>query len=330
VTESIDPPAFDVVGDVHGHLGALRRLGTLLGYDPGVGWRHPEGRQLLFVGDLVDRGPDSLGTAEEVAGLAAAGRAVCLMGNHEYNLVSQVLGLADPRPSNADTMADVAARPERWDPLLRWMRTLPVAVAVPGLRVIHAEWHRACGEAVSDVLGAPSCREAAGNGSPLAPWIALGSPFVDGSLHPDLPTDGVPPGGDLPHEILMKGHERPATEPFVDADGAWRDQERACWWLDAVEDVPHDDRIVFGHYWCLPPRVGAEVFAPPYPTGHPENRSWLHRHSQDLAREGRWTVPDHERFVCVDYNGMFRHQAVGCVGAYRWPEHEVVWASEPE
>ena len=49
----------DVVGDVHGELDALHALMRGLGYDPVGG--HPEGRRLVFLGDLCDRGPDSPG-----------------------------------------------------------------------------------------------------------------------------------------------------------------------------------------------------------------------------------------------------------------------------
>ena len=49
----------DIVGDVHGELSALLALLAELGYERRSGaWRAPEGRSLVFVGDLVDRGPD--------------------------------------------------------------------------------------------------------------------------------------------------------------------------------------------------------------------------------------------------------------------------------
>lgn len=323
------PGPVDVIGDVHGHLGALRRVGGLLGYRTDDGWSHPDGRQLLFLGDLVDRGPASLDVAEEVMRLVAAGRGLCLMGNHEYNLVSTALGLCDARPSNADTVTDLALRPARWQPVLSWLATLPLALELPGLRAVHAVWHNRCAEALGPLLGSAPIRAAAAGTAALGPWVTLGSPFSAGALREGLPSRGLPPGDDLPHEVLIKGFEEEAEVPFLDADDKWRKQQRVCWWLGQRDDIPADGRVVFGHYWCLPPRLGAELFAPPYPTGHPDNASWLHRHVQDLAAEGRWPVPAHERFVCVDYNGTFMHHAVGCVGAYRWPEHEVVWASEP-
>ena len=58
VGELFDGP-LDIIGDVHGECGTLCKLLDRLGYD-GNG-DHPEGRRLVFVGDLVDRGPDSPG-----------------------------------------------------------------------------------------------------------------------------------------------------------------------------------------------------------------------------------------------------------------------------
>ena len=59
----LPPGPVDIVGDVHGELGALDALLDRLGYVRG---RHPEGRRLVFVGDLIDRGPDSAGVLERV------------------------------------------------------------------------------------------------------------------------------------------------------------------------------------------------------------------------------------------------------------------------
>lgn len=75
---------FDVVGDVHGCLDELDELLDKLGYDDG---RHPEGRTLVFVGDLVDRGPDSVGVLRRVLPLIDDGRALLVPGNHEAKFV---------------------------------------------------------------------------------------------------------------------------------------------------------------------------------------------------------------------------------------------------
>ena len=89
---------FDVIGDVHGCASELRTLLTELGwrleYDGGlaIGAVHPLGRQAVFVGDLVDRGPDTPGVLRLVMGMVAAGTALCVSGNHEAKLVRALRG----------------------------------------------------------------------------------------------------------------------------------------------------------------------------------------------------------------------------------------------
>ncbi|MEV7181755.1 polynucleotide kinase-phosphatase [Kitasatospora sp. NPDC093679] len=84
---------FDIVGDVHGCRSELETLLVRLGYridrdDRGraVDAAHPEGRTAVFVGDLVDRGPDTPGVLRLVMGMVAAGHALCVPGNHENKL----------------------------------------------------------------------------------------------------------------------------------------------------------------------------------------------------------------------------------------------------
>ncbi|RNL73138.1 polynucleotide kinase-phosphatase [Streptomyces sp. I6] len=74
---------FDIVGDIHGCSSELETLLGRLGYVDGA---HPEGRTAVFVGDLVDRGPDSPGVLRRVMGMVAAGNALCVPGNHENKL----------------------------------------------------------------------------------------------------------------------------------------------------------------------------------------------------------------------------------------------------
>ncbi|MGF1343274.1 polynucleotide kinase-phosphatase [Streptomyces flavovirens] len=74
---------FDIVGDIHGCSSELDTLLGKLGYVDGA---HPEGRTAVFVGDLVDRGPDSPGVLRRVMSMVAAGNALCVPGNHENKL----------------------------------------------------------------------------------------------------------------------------------------------------------------------------------------------------------------------------------------------------
>ncbi|MET9801615.1 polynucleotide kinase-phosphatase [Streptomyces sp. NPDC006368] len=74
---------FDIIGDIHGCSSELETLLATLGYENGA---HPEGRTAVFVGDLVDRGPDSPGVLRRVMGMVASGNALCVSGNHENKL----------------------------------------------------------------------------------------------------------------------------------------------------------------------------------------------------------------------------------------------------
>jgi protein phosphatase len=79
---------FDLVGDVHGCRAELDALLAKLGWvDLDVAPRHPDGRTAVFVGDLVDRGPDSPGVLRRVMAMVRAGVALCVPGNHDARLV---------------------------------------------------------------------------------------------------------------------------------------------------------------------------------------------------------------------------------------------------
>ncbi|MCX5530687.1 polynucleotide kinase-phosphatase [Streptomyces sp. NBC_00006] len=74
---------FDIIGDIHGCASELDTLLGKLGYVDG---EHPEGRTAVFVGDLVDRGPDTPGVLRRVMDMVKAGTALCVPGNHENKL----------------------------------------------------------------------------------------------------------------------------------------------------------------------------------------------------------------------------------------------------
>jgi polynucleotide kinase-phosphatase len=80
---------FDIIGDVHGCRAELETLLDRLGYVDGA---HPDGRTAIFVGDLVDRGPDSPGVLRLVMNMVAAGTALCVPGNHEAKLLRKLRG----------------------------------------------------------------------------------------------------------------------------------------------------------------------------------------------------------------------------------------------
>jgi len=83
---------FDVIGDIHGCHAELVSLLELLGYCQESRWSHPDGRKAIFLGDLVDRGPASVKVLKLVLGMAEAGHAFVVPGNHEMALLGWIEG----------------------------------------------------------------------------------------------------------------------------------------------------------------------------------------------------------------------------------------------
>lgn len=111
---------FDVIGDIHGCYDELLALLAKLGYAVG-GTREapqvvaPAGRKALFVGDLVDRGPDSPGVLRLVMHMVASGTALCVPGNHDVKLQRKLAG-REVRVSHglAETLDQLAREPDEF------------------------------------------------------------------------------------------------------------------------------------------------------------------------------------------------------------------------
>lgn len=98
------------IGDIQGCFSSLQQLLAQIPFDPARD-------RLWFVGDLVNRGPDSLRVLRYVKGLGSS--AVTVLGNHDLFLLAIAGGVATPRPK--DTVQEVLAAPDR-DELLSWLR----------------------------------------------------------------------------------------------------------------------------------------------------------------------------------------------------------------
>lgn len=103
-----------VVGDLQGCLSSFNRLLTAIDFDAGRD-------RLWLVGDLVNRGPDSLGVLRRVRGLGDA--VVSVLGNHDLHLLAVAAGL---RPASAgDTLQALLAAPDAGE-LLDWLARRPL------------------------------------------------------------------------------------------------------------------------------------------------------------------------------------------------------------
>jgi len=319
----------DIIGDVHGELGALNALGKELGYD--ADWRHPEGRLPVFLGDLIDRGADSFKVASLVRRLVSEKRGFCLLGNHEANLLAWHFRhprYLEPKPSNRDTIAAIEADRRRWLPLLEFFRDLPIAVALPDLRLVHACWHAESFARVRDLLAPTSTDADAGDSAfdYMTRHVALGSPFNERGFIEGLPGADAISDVHVPHDDFLKGFETPIDKPFHDNSGKTRHHRRVRWWQEQTHQVVNDRTVVFGHYWHLPPLKGH--FAPPLLKGEPGLDAWAREIYAACPPTGR--LPLDAEYACIDFNGVSMVDSrVACIGALRLPEREIVWASAP-
>lgn len=144
---------YDLIGDIHGCAHTLERLLHQLDYRKSNGvWQHPD-RKVIFLGDIVDRGPRIRESLELVYNMVQAGEAACIMGNHEHNAITYCTpapeGFADdylrshnPRHTRLikETLDQFADAQDEWETYLQWFKTLPLYLESDQFRVVHASW----------------------------------------------------------------------------------------------------------------------------------------------------------------------------------------------
>ena len=327
----------DLVGDIHGELDALRAVLAAAGYDPQG--RHPDGRTLVFVGDLVDRGPDSPGVVAWVRRLVDAGRALAIMGNHELNL------LRDKRKHGSDWFWDEGSHHDaRYAPyarldaagraeMLKFFAGLPLVLERPDLRVVHAAWH-AASVARLRALAPFSCvelfqrlDEEANAQLVDGGWLARSREEKARWRHhyadPDFAMPMLEAVGQVeewrqmlnPIRVLTSGLERKASAPFF-ASGQWRFAARVPWWETYTDPTP----VVVGHYW--------RQYVP-------LDRAALGKGDADLftgIAPDAWLGP-RGHVYCIDFSvgGRYQERLAGRTGdrtrlaLLRWPERELVF-----
>lgn len=145
---------YDIVGDVHGCADSLERLLAELGYikrDGCYQYRNDrQPRQVVFVGDILDRGPKIRESVALVREMVEAGHAQLVMGNHEYNALGyteknsqqEYLRSHNPRHKRVikETLEQYANHPADWADVLKWIYTLPLFLEFDSFRVVHACW----------------------------------------------------------------------------------------------------------------------------------------------------------------------------------------------
>jgi hypothetical protein len=297
---------YDLIGDIHGHATELRQLLQQLDYAPdahGV-HRHVGGRQVIFVGDFIDRGPAIRETLQIVRGMVDGGTALAVMGNHEYNALafwSFYPGGGHIRPhlpnhilQHLETIKEFRSKElfAEWQDYLAWFYTLPLYLELPGLRVVHACW---------------DARYIAYLRAQL-PDDRLTSEFLlRASRKGSAEMDAI--------EVTLKGHETklPGEHHFFDKDGHRRTMVRTAWWRDPAASTYHN-------YFLEPIEALADqpvdVAALPNASYYQDETPVFFGHYW-LRGEPRLLTP---HSVCLDYSVARGGELVG----YRWHGEHVL------
>jgi len=261
---------FDIIGDIHGYAQYLENLLEKLGYNKQNGvFRHPE-RTVIFVGDLIDRGPENIKVVRIVRSMVEAGSAKAIMGNHEYNAIcfhtpDGNCGYLRPHTDknirqHQSFLDEYRGRKEgivELEQTINWFKSLPIFIEEEKIRIIHACWDERSFSIIRDQLK------------------------PDNSMSNELIIKSSIKGAEeyKAIETLLKGAEAklPDGVSFKDNDGHEREETRLKWWLQGDQtyksaalvpnetreqlpdtSVPGDQIVVynqteppvfFGHYW---------------------------------------------------------------------------------
>ncbi len=301
-----------LIGDIHGEVTALR---SLLAEIDKQNKNQP--RLLVFVGDLCDRGPDSPAVIELVEELVAQKKALCILGNHEINLLAndakdgsgwyfderEIADQSYYAPFNRASEAQKAR-------ISDFFAALPLAIQTPDLRVVHAAWDVQAINAIARVpLG--QLREFIGQCAHNLQHQAAVSGIYERYLQEKHQwarqledVDNPPPylQAIADYEVLQQtmdpikrltsGIEELSPKPFFSGN-RWRYLDRTPWWNQDQNPIP----VVFGHYWRLlyPPK---------------NNQAWRYSKLFAGVAPNAWHGARHQAF-CLDYS----------VGA-RWRERK--------
>jgi hypothetical protein len=290
---------YDIIGDIHGHSAQLVALLGKLGYDQRDGvYRHPE-RQVIFLGDFIDRGPEIKRVVEIARTMVMAGSALAVMGNHEFNALAyhtpdpqcpgEYLRRRSPKNTHQHEQTLRQLDEDAMRSALDWFKTLPLYLDLPGLRVVHACWD-----------------------AELLATIEAGMKSHSG-VTTDFLIASTSKGAPLYHAVdaVLKGKEirLPVGISFKDKDGHDRADMRCRWY------TPPDGKTYYQYALpsesLMPERLlepSVVASAKPYPIdakpvffGH----YWLNDAKPEILADN---------VACVDYSVAKQ----GFLCAYRW------------
>ena len=280
--------SYDLIGDIHGHAETLEALLLKLEYEKRDGvYSHPS-RRVIFLGDFIDGGPEQRRTIEIVRPMIDSGRALAVLGNHEFNAVAFATpddngGYLRPRSDKNLAQHDAflnqyPADSRDYKNVIGWFRQLPLWLDLGGIRVIHACWDRKLIQRIAKAYDGPNLSdELLAKASDKGRWEY----------------NAV--------ETLLKGKEIPLPQGhhFHDRYGTQRHHIRIRWWdrhettyrgkflgskswethipddpIDLEHEITygHSEPPVFlGHYWLegTPKTLEDNVACLDYSVGRP-------------------------------------------------------------
>lgn len=312
---------YDIIGDVHGHATPLKALLSELDYhpDPQGVWRHAE-RRAIFVGDLIDRGPEHRELIELVKAMVEGGVARVVMGNHELNAIAY----ATPNPHEPGKhlrphtpertkqhiayLKEIGEGSALHQAHIEWFKTFPLWIEEPGFRVVHACWQPEAVERVRPALN----QDATLSAELLAHPTMMGLFDKGTQLFKDVEVLLKGVEVKLPDGVTFTtGHKSPDADPQTLHK---RTEARVRWWErgletwsdaviipkmpQALQGRPLDDQardqlyyyegelpVFFGHYWMegRPKICSPTVICTDWSIGIEDN-------SRGLLAAYRWTA----------------------------------------
>ncbi|BBX18677.1 hypothetical protein MDUV_35370 [Mycolicibacterium duvalii] len=314
----LDTAGYDVIGDVHGCADALHELLDAMGYQPtgpGGAYAHPT-RTAIFVGDLIDRGPQQKQVLETVKAMVDAGTARMVLGNHEFNAMAYATEWPDkpgkflrphddsddPRSAkNADQHAAFLKQlsADQRDFYLKWFWIQPLWLDLGDIRVVHACWHEDSIAVLQRELGGDKFTTV----DQLARASTEGDPLYDA-------VETLLKGP----EISLADHDQPS---YRDKDGHLRDRARMSWWngdastLRSLAEMDGNFTTEAGEPY--PDLPDLEVAA--------EHRAYVYTHEVPVFYGHYWRSGQPRRLhdwtdytACVDFSAV----KAGTLFAYRW------------
>lgn len=235
-----------LIGDVQGCDAALSRLLDEIGFSPS--------RDVIVVlGDLVNRGPDSLAVLRRLREYGSSAR--CLLGNHDLHLLAVAHGIRQPHRS--DTLDDLLDAPDRsvW---LDWLRTRPLALQHAGWLCVHAGVVPAW--SVQDTLTLAAEVEALLSGPDLGHFLRVMYGNEPARWNPTL---AEADRWRLVVNVLTRIRfcKADGTLEFSTKDGASSAPPGFAPWFAHAHRRTADARIAFGHWSTLGLRVQPNLMA---------------------------------------------------------------------